>query len=282
MKCLMRRVDRFCYTHPNFGIYNLMLYIVIGNAIVWLINWLDPSSTLYNLLAFDPAKVFLQGQVWRLVSFIFLLDTSPYFALITLYCSFIFGRTLERAWGKGKFTLYYLCGMLLTIICGVIMWLALGINVSITMPYMNLALVLVFATLYSDSVILLFFIIPLKAKWLGVIMGLYLVYQMIALPFPINLLPAVAILHYLIFCGGWLFDLMRPKTIKQKQKTINYKNAAKQYNRDQARKPYTRKCEVCGVTDADDPNMEFRFCSKCGGYHCFCINHINSHVHFTE
>ena len=84
------------------------------------------------------------------------------------------------------------------------------------------------------------------------------------------------------FCGGWLFDYIRPSRIKQKSKTINFKKAAKQYNKEQAKKPYKRKCDVCGRTDTDFPDLEFRFCSQCAGYHCFCIDHINSHIHFKE
>ncbi len=130
--------------------------------------------------------------------------------------------------------------------------------------------------------ILLFFIIPVKIKWLAYVDAAFFLFAMIATSFPANLLPLVAILNYLVFCGGWLFDLLRPSRIKQKNKTINFKKAAKKFNQEQAKKPYTRKCEVCGKTDRDYPNLEFRFCSKCGGYHCFCIDHINSHIHFKD
>ncbi|MBR4098714.1 MAG: hypothetical protein IKK44_01845, partial [Clostridium sp.] len=58
--------------------------------------------------------------------------------------------------------------------------------------------------------------------------------------------------------------------------TINFKKAQREV---QERKGYLHKCTVCGVTDADDPDMEFRYCSKCNGYYCYCMNHINDHVH---
>ena len=53
-------------------------------------------------------------------------------------------------------------------------------------------------------------------------------------------------------------------------------------NREQNSKPYHHKCAVCGRTDADHPELEFRYCSRCAGYHCFCQDHINNHIHFTE
>ena len=172
--------------------------------------------------------------------------------------------------------------MLFNILYGTLMWLITGNDFSINASYINLSMFFAFATLYPDTVILLFFIIPVKIKWLAYVDAAFFLFAMIATSFPANLLPLVAILDYLVFCGGWLFDLLRPSRIKQKNKTINFKKAAKKFNQEQAKKPYTRKCEVCGKTDRDYPNLEFRFCSKCGGYHCFCIDHINSHIHFKD
>ena len=172
--------------------------------------------------------------------------------------------------------------MFFNIIYGTIIWLVTGHDVSLNAMFINLSMFFAFATLFPDTMVLLFFIIPVKVKWLAYVDAAYFLFIMVINPFPINLLPLVAVLNYFVFCGGWLFDLVRPTRIQQKQKTIDFKKAAKKYNREQAAKPYNRKCEVCGRTDRDNPNLEFRFCSKCGGYHCFCVDHINSHVHFKE
>lgn len=282
MKSIMRRVDRFCLTHPGFGIRNLMLFIVIGNAIVWLFGMADTNNVLIPLLTFSAEEIFTKGQIWRLVTFVLVPQQSGLFFLIALYFYYFIGRTLERQWGAGKFTIYYLCGMLFNILYGTLMWLALGKDISITATYINLSMFFAFATLFPDTMILLFFIIPVKIKWLAYFDAVLFLFAMITTTFPANLLPLVAILNYLMFCGAWIFDLLRPSRVQQKKTTINFKQAAKKYNREQAKKPYTRKCEVCGRTDTDFPNLEFRFCSKCGGYHCFCIDHINSHVHFKD
>ena len=283
MKSIMRRVDRFCLLHPSFGIKNLMLFIIIGNAIVWLFGMADKSGTFISLLQFSAEEIFTKGQVWRLVTFIFVPYTFQIIWLaIALYFYYFIGSTLERHWGAGKFTIFYLSGMLFNIIYGTLMWLITGKDIGVTASYINLSMFFAFATLYPDTMILLFFIIPVKIKWLAYVDAGFFLLAVITTSFPANLLPIVAILNYLVFCGGWLFDILRPSRIQQKQTTINFKKAAKKYNREQAKKPYTRKCEVCGRTDRDFPNLEFRFCSKCGGYHCFCIDHINSHVHFKE
>ncbi|PKM72884.1 MAG: hypothetical protein CVU91_07615 [Firmicutes bacterium HGW-Firmicutes-16] len=288
MKSIMRRVDRFCLTHPSFGIRNLMIYIITGNVLVWIFSMMDRSGKLLELVRFSAEAIFTRGEVWRLVTFIFVptTSTSSFRAIImfafVMYCYYQFGKLLEQYWGAGKFTIFYLSGVLFNVLFGTVIWLITGINMSIDTFYLNFTLYFAFATLFPDTMVLFFGIIPLKAKWIAFAEAAYFAYIMISKPFPINLLPLIAVLNYLIFCGGWLFDMVRPSRIQQKQTTINFKKAAKKYNREQAAKPYNRKCEVCGRTDRDNPNLEFRFCSKCGGYHCFCADHINSHVHFKE
>jgi len=283
MKSIMRRVDRFCITHPRFGIRNLMLYIVIGNAVVWLFGVVDTSGLMQQMLTFSAEAIFTQGQVWRLFTFVLVPGQSGLWLLVALYFYYFIGKTLERQWGAGKFTIYYLSGMLFNILYGTLMWLITGNDISVIATYINLSMFFAFATLFPDMIVLLFFIIPIKIKWLAYFnAAIFALGVITATPFAAKFLPIVAILNYLVFCGGWLFDLLRPSRISQKQTTINFKKAAKKYAKEQASKPYTRKCEVCGRTDAEFPNLEFRFCSKCGGYHCFCEDHINSHIHFKE
>ncbi len=281
MKSIMRHVDRFCLTHPRFGIRNLMLYIVIGNAVVWLFGMMDTTRQLTGLLAFSAEAIFTRGEVWRLITFVLIPGQSGLWLLIALYFYYWIGSTLERQWGSGKFTIYYLSGMLFNILYGTLVWL-LGGDALITASYINLSMFFSFATLYPDMLVLLFFFIPVKVKWLAYVDAGFFALAVITGQFPANLLPIVAVLNYLVFCGDWLFERLRPRKIRQQQKTINFKNAAKKYAREQAAKPYNRKCEVCGRTDRTNPELEFRFCSRCAGYHCFCIDHINSHVHFKE
>ena len=139
-----------------------------------------------------------------------------------------------------------------------------------------------FATLYPDMQVLLFFIIPIKVKYLAYVDAALFVLGIVTTSFPLNLLPVVAVLNYLVYCGDWLFDFFRPSHVRQRQKTVNFKREARRIQREQANKPYHYKCAVCGRTDADHPELEFRYCSRCVGYHCFCQDHINNHIHFTE
>lgn len=282
MRKLMNRIERFCYQHPRFGIPNLMLVIAIGNIAVWVLMQMDTTAKLYQLLCLSGQGV-LHGQIWRIVTFVFVPDESNLiWFMISLYFYYWIGSSLEREWGAGKFTIYYLSGMLLTAIYGVLLSLILGQDVIVNATYLNLSLFFAFATLFPDVQVLLFFIIPIKVKWLAYLDAALFVLSIITLRFPINLLPVVAVLNYLVFCGDWLFDYFRPNRIRQRQKTVNFKREARRINREQNSKPYNHKCAVCGRTDADHPELEFRYCSRCAGYHCFCQDHINNHVHFTE
>ncbi len=286
MKSLNNKIERFCLLHPRFGIPRLMLYIVIGNVLVWLFGQMDTTHTLYNLLYFDPA-MFLRGQVWRLVTFALVPEASGVLWLaISLYFYYFIGSNLEQAWGAGKFTIYYFSGMLLTAVYSLLVYLIFRARVPVTATYLNLSLFFAFATLWPEQRVLLFFVIPVKMKWLAWADAALFVYQIvmyiIAGRFAFAFVPVVAMAAYLVFCGEWLFDFFRPRTVKQRARTIQFKQAVKKIQREQENAPYTRKCAVCGRTDTDSPGLEFRYCSRCAGYHCFCADHINNHIHFTE
>ena len=286
MRSFMKRVDLFCYKHPRFGINNLMMIICIANIAVWLFSAMDTTGLLVNLLTFSPYHI-LRGQIWRLVTFVFVpMYSSPFSLLISLYFYYFIGSTLERQWGTGRFTIYYLCGILLQVIYGFIIYLTTGINYGMSANYINLSMFFAFATLYPDNVVLLFFIIPIKMKWLAVIDALYFAYSIFsnlgAGMGLMSFLPLIAILNYFLFCGDMLFGSVLPRGRQQRKNTVDFKREVHRIKYEQRNKNYTRKCEVCGRTDTDYPDLEFRYCSRCAGYHCFCQDHINNHIHFTE
>lgn len=289
MKKLCSAIDRFAYKHPNFGIPNLMKYIVIGNALVYLLSVFS-SPAAVSFLAFDWASI-CRGEVWRLVTFILMpgyysLSDGIWLVLFLYFYHFI-GSILEREWGTAKFTLYYLSGIVLTALGGVVGSLLSGYSLTIVgAQYVNLSMFFAFAALYPNTQVMFMFIIPVKMKWLAwVDAALFLVsvvQYILAGRIWLALVPVIAMAGYLLFFGEWLFSFLRPGRAKQKARTIQFKQAAKKIQREQAGRPYTRKCAVCGRTDTDHPGLEFRYCSRCAGYHCFCEEHINNHIHFSE
>jgi len=281
MKAINRIIDRFCQKHRNFGIPKLMLYIVIVSAVVFLVG----SSEMTGFLLFWPPDI-LQGQVWRLFTWIFIpINNNPFFALLMLYFYYFIGTTLEREWGTAKFTIYYISGIILNIIYGFIMVYVFRLPVILSAGFINLSMFFAFAVLFPDYTVRLFLIIPIKVKWLAIVNAGFFVFSMISDILSGHLamafLPLIALLNFIIYCGDDLLSYIRPYKFSMSKQTINFKKAAKRAKRDIADKPYRHICAVCGKTDTEYPDMEFRYCSRCNGYHCFCSEHINNHIHFT-
>ena len=268
--------DRFCIKHPNFGIPNLMKYVCIANVVFWLVGAVNP--VLFSYLTFNPAAI-LRGQIWRLITFALYPPQTGFLAFIAIYFYYLIGNVLEREWGTVRFNVYFFTGIILTVLYGMLMYLVFGLNVSLTAQYVYLSMFFSFAVLFPDMQVLLFFIIPIKMKYLAWVDAALFVLSLFTTSFPANLLPLVAILNFLIFCGRDLLDKLprRPGA-----NTINFRRESARIRREQQANLYRHKCAVCGRTDADYPNLEFRYCSKCQGYHCFCQDHIYNHIHFTE
>ena len=269
-------IEKFCRRHPNFGIPNLMRYIVIANVVFWLLGAVN--RPLMSYLLFSPALI-LRGQIWRLISFVFIPPSTGLLAFIAFYFYYWIGTTLENQWGIGQFTIYFFTGVILTILYGFGIYFITGKSVLLSSTYIYLSMFFSFAALFPDMQVLFLFIIPVKMKYLALVDAAFFLFSVITTPFPENLLPVIAILNFLIYCGG---DLKRMLPRKPSANTINFKRESARIRREQQDKLYTHKCAVCGRTDADYPELEFRYCSRCAGYHCFCSDHINNHIHFTE
>ena len=123
MRSIDTWLDRFCYKHPRFGIPNLMTIIVAGNVLVYLLDMFSMGRvSLSYLLAFIPEAV-LHGQIWRLVTFVFVPSTRSVLLLVELYFYWFIGSSLEREWGTTKFTVFYIMGLLLNIVVGMLLGL---------------------------------------------------------------------------------------------------------------------------------------------------------------
>ena len=151
--------------------------------------------------------------------------------------------------------------------------------------YVNLAMFFAFATLYPDAQVLLFFFIPVKIKWMAIMDACYFAYIIFfcaASRYWIGVvLPLVALLNFFVFFAPELGRFAKREQTRTKQ-AAHFHNAVRQTQREQQSQGYRHKCAVCGRTDVTNPELQFRYCSKCAGYHCFCSDHIFNHVHFTD
>lgn len=313
---MRKKFERFCLRNRDKGIPNLMLYITIGNGIVLLMNMINGGTILYDLLCFDKNQI-LKGQVWRLVTYVFTQSGTSIIELLFLYFFYMLGRHVELSMGTLKFNLFYFSGVILMdifamLFCPVIPesintqgeyeYLINVLPVYYQMAYyLHLSLILTFATTHPDSQFMIFFIIPVKAWVLALV---YLVLEVISvinlsypvMYFPHNLFPLVGLMNYFLFFWTDLPNLLplswrvklkrrgRRKATRSGPKVVPFPGSAepeeaapKQPKQD--KKAWNHRCTVCGRTDVSNPELEFRYCSRCSGYHCYCEDHIRDHQH---
>jgi membrane associated rhomboid family serine protease len=299
LKKLRNRFERFCYRNRDFGIPNLMLFITLANAVVYVMSIFDGSNILFQVLCFNRTAI-LHGQIWRLVTFVF---TSVFaygnaaFVVIGLICYYTLGRAIEKTWGTLRFNLFYLTGILLmdlfAMIFGGLTFNYAGFTLTADVFYLNmgsslnLSLFIAYATLYPNSQFLLFYIIPVRAwifslLYLGITLYEIIRYTFELNAFPHSLISLVALLNYFLFFGKDVLNVFpflnrrrvpKVKTQKPKQ-SVQYKTVPFPQKAD-----FNHRCTVCGRTDVTDPELEFRYCSRCNGYYCYCEEHISSHTH---
>ena len=304
MKNLRKEFDRLCLRNRNKGIPNLMLYICVGSAVVYLMSQMTGNNILYSVLCFDRAKI-LQGQVWRLFTYPLTYGSrNLLFTAISLLCFFSLGRAIESQWGSFRFNLYYLSGLVLIDVFSLIFpdtdkLFTYSMEYYPPMAYyLNLSLLLSYSTLYPSAQFLFFFIIPVKA-WIFALLDLVIVAVDVARMsqlFPYNLFPLVALANYFLFFGkdvlnviplSWRIKLRKlfhkgtsASPTASRPKVIPFKGApSADASAAQTKAPYLHRCTVCGRTDISDPDLEFRYCSRCKGYYCYCQDHISNHTH---
>ena len=279
----------------KYAIPNLTLYLIICYGIGYLMQFLVPAG--YQYLMLDPFLV-LKGQVWRLVTWILIPPDSSniFFVLITLYLYYSLGGLLERIWGTYKYNVYLFSGLLFTILgafvlCGYsvlmgaqpTMYTGLyllnnGSTVyfgQFSTYYINMSIFLACAASIPDVQVLLMFLFPIKVKWLGIVYGIILLVNCIQGGIATWIVVIFSLLNFLVF-------FLRSKgkmhlsvgQIKRQQEFHQKMRAAGQT------KGITRhKCAVCGRTELDGDDLEFRFCSKCNGNYEYCQYHLFTHEH---
>ncbi len=202
----------------RYAIRDFMRYIVIGQAIVYilLLIWPTVGYQLYGLLSLSRAGL-LRGQIWRLVTFLFIPpSSSPIFIFFALYFYYMIGTSLERQWGAFRFNLFYLIGM-----AGAI--LAALLTGSATNTYLNLSLFLAYASIWPNQEVLLFMILPVKMKWLALLdLALYL-WQFIQGPASVRVTIILCLLNVFLFVGGDFINTLRNEMRYFKTRQ-NYRN----------------------------------------------------------
>lgn len=259
-------LDQLERTFGRFAIRNLALYLVIGQVFV-VCAMLLGSLTLERVVY--AAALLYEGHWWRLGTFMLVVPMpgSPMgfvFLVFGWYLFYLMGNALEHYWGAFRFNVFLFLSYALTVATSFITPYSF-----VTNTFILLSVFLAFAYLNPDFELLLFFILPVKIKWLALIAwGMNLV-QFVRGDRADRLQISAAVITFLIFFGSDMLQRLR-----QGQR-VSTRRAQKVVEEAQPR----HVCYVCGKTDRSHPQLDFRYCSKCAGDQCYCPEHIQNHAH---
>ncbi len=269
----------------KYAISNLMLYITILYAAGLLFYVFSPVSyltTYYEYLALR-GDALLHGQIWRLLTFLIYPPafgsfnfTQIFFGVIALFMYYSLGRTLEQVWGSFRFNVFVIMGIIGQAVACLTGYLVFNQIWIMTTGFINLSIFLVFCLAFPNTTFMLFMIIPVKASWLAVADGCVYLYSFItgnsATRCQILISLAAVLLFFFISRRA---PLPSAKQIKVRR---DFKKQTKMVPETQAR----HRCAVCGRTEKDGADLEFRYCSKCQGNYEYCQDHLYTHRHVTS
>ena len=291
----MKPMSNFEKKFGKYAIKNISLVLILFYACGYLINWINP--VMFNYLTLNPYAILFKGQIWRLITWLIIPpENFSFFTLIMLYFYYSIGTTLERTWGTYRYNLYLFLGIIFTAVGAFAMMgfvylfqrdilFAMGaenyfavLSTMFSTYYVNMSIFLAFAATFPDMQVLLFFFIPIKVKIRGITYGVLLVYEFIAgvgnkyLNAANRFVIGASLLNFIVFfLTSRNMIHMSPKQVKRRQE---FKREVKQ-----SAKITRHKCAICGRTEETNPELEFRFCSKCDGNYEYCQDHLFTHAH---
>ena len=260
----MRKLLR--WLEARFGRYavpNVTIALILGQVLMLMVE-LARGRAVLGRIQLVPALV-LEGEVWRLITFLFNPPGGVLiFAIIFWLLFYTFGTTLEVQWGTFRYNVYLFIGYLAAVAVAFLTPSAAAPNY-----FLYGSVFLAFAWLYPDYVLHLFFILPIKIKWLALLMWLGYGLTLLTGTWTERLQVIAATTNFLLFFGGEIIQRG-----KQAQRKRSFESRA-----GTNRQRLIHRCRVCGLTSDDDPKMSFRYCSKCDGQMCYCVDHIRDHEH---
>ena len=291
--------------YGKYAIPNLTFYLIICYAIGYLLqlsSLYNPAmSNLMNYMTLDIYAI-LHGQIWRIFTWLLIPPGGfDLFTLVMLYCYFSIGTLLERTWGTFRYNVFMFMGIIFTIIGAVILYVFIwifgqslgagilegaellktvsaGYSSMFSTYYISMSIFLAFAMTFPDSQMLFMFVIPIKAKVLGIFYVAIMAYTIFS-AFAANVFYGIVTATVILFS---LFNVLVFFIVTRKSfRTPTQIKWQREFQKRAMRpKNITRhKCAICGRTEESDPDETFRFCSKCDGNYEYCSKHIYTHTH---
>ena len=287
----------------KYAVRELSLKLIILYLIGYVIYYINPQILYYMTL--NPYAI-LHGQIWRLVSWLLIPPSASniFFIAIMMFFYYSIGTSLERVWGTWRYNVFILTGILLTIVAA-FLWMGFSYltmgsgalaqsgaatyfgyySMAFSTYYINMGIFFAYALTFPDAIVLLFFIIPVKVKWLGLLDVAYLLYEFIGASSATRFAIAATFINiallYMRFKGPVRFNSRQMAGLfNGKTMGAPGKKAASSGRRQSAGSDrIVHRCAICGRTQADNPDLEFRYCSKCEGGQEYCQDHLFTHVH---
>ena len=272
----------------RYAVPNLSLILVALYAVGYVIEMFFPSLAYYMTL--NPWAV-VHGQIWRIFTWLLIPPPSSnmLFTVIMLFFYYSIGTSLERVWGDLMWMVFVLLiygrGFSGDMLSGYFSTYAFGFSTY----YINMSIFLAFALTFPEAQVLLFFLIPVKVKWLGVIDAAYLVFEMVTGSGSYRFAIAAALLNVVILWltrGGWNRinprEQARRRNFRRMTRPAGRRTASGTGSQSAGGRKTIHKCAICGRTELDAPDMEFRYCSKCEGSYEYCSDHLFTHIHVQK
>jgi hypothetical protein len=259
----------------RYAVPNLTVVLIAGQVFLYVAKMFNPAQggDVLEKVRMDPAYV-LDGEVWRLVTFLFdPPGAHPIFAFLFWYLFYLFGTTLEHSWGSFRYNVFLAIGYAATVAMSLLVYILEGTNEPANNGFLYSTIFLAFARLYPDFVLNIFFVLPVKVRWLAFfawcVLGITLLGAITAGEWMTCGMVLASVLNYLLFFGQ---DIWRD--MKQGHRRMRHQSRT-------LRAPLRliHTCAVCGLNSEGAPQAQFRYCSKCGGERCYCPEHLHNHEH---
>ena len=249
----------------GYAVRNVTLYLVTGQSLMLLLH--SAGSLRLDSLALVADRV-REGEYWRLASFLLMPPTtSVIWALFAWYIFYLMGTALEHHWGAFRYNVYLLVAAIATVAVSFITPSAESSN-----AYVGGSVFLAFAFLYPDFQLYIFFILPVKVKWLALITWIFYGMTLVIGPWLARLLVLASICNFLLFFAK---DIVRKAKAGRRRMASQAQHMA-------VRGKAFHECAACGITDKTHPQMDFRYCSDCRPARGYCRDHIVGHEHVAE
>ena len=297
----MNWMDKLEKKWGRYAIPDIHRYLILAILIGYIIS--SVAGSAFNYLTFSPQAI-LHGQIWRLVTWVVIPPSGKMiFTLLFLFCLYPMGHTLEMVFGSFKMNVYYIGGILLCDIGGMLIYLlslpvlgGIGIPVYLTTYYILLSTFMALAICMPEATVNLYFVLPIKMKWTLVLYFADLAYEIYyyfrmgsqiassigGASSGLGIVYGIAYSAEIVLAlfNFFLFFFFAKNRLSHKQRKRQKEFRAQFQSEPRPGSGITKhKCAICGRTELDDPNLTFRYCSKCEGNYEYCQDHLFTHTH---